>query len=60
MFSIGQRFAMIQARVAIALLLKNFEFSLDSETTIPLQWNKRAIMCTPQHGVYLTVKRLKS
>ena len=51
--SIGQRFAMMLARVALVLLLKNFEFSLDSKTTVPLQMNKQSILFTPQDDVYL-------
>ena len=58
-FSIGVRFAMILARVALISLLKNFEFSLDSKTTVPVPMNEKLILFTPKDGVYLKVKPLK-
>lgn len=55
---IGLRFAMMQTRVGIILLLKHFEFSLGSKTNVPLVINKKAGVFSPQDGVYLKVKPL--
>lgn len=57
-FSIGSRFAMMQARIAVVLLLRDFTFSLDSKTTVPLQIDKKAITLKPQNGVYLRIEFL--
>lgn len=57
--SIGIRFAMMQDKIALVLLLNSFEFSLSSETTVPLNINKSSVVYSPQGGVYLKVKSLK-
>lgn len=51
---------MMQTRVGIILLLRNFEFSLGSKTTVPLAISKKAGVFSPQDGVYLKVKPLSS
>lgn len=50
---------MIQTRVAIVVLLKCFELSLGSKTTVPLAIDKQALLLTPQNGVHLKLKLLK-
>lgn len=54
--SIGVRFAVMGAKIALVLLLNSFEFSLGSKTTVPLEINKNSVVFSPKGGVYLKVK----
>ncbi|KAG8228712.1 hypothetical protein J437_LFUL009394 [Ladona fulva] len=54
---IGQRFAMMQARLGLAALISKFEFDLcTKKTPVPLKYNKKAFILAPQSGVWLKTK----
>lgn len=55
---IGLRFGMLQARIGLVMLLKHFEFSPSSRTTIPLELSKKHLVLTPVGGLWLTIKSL--
>lgn len=55
---IGLRFGMMQARIGLVALIKNFEFAISPETTIPIGISKKAFLTTPE-DVYLKVKPVK-
>lgn len=56
---IGLRFGMMQAKIGLATLLDNFEFSLSDETPIPLVIQPRPFILASEGGVYLKVKCAK-
>lgn len=55
---IGLRFGMMQAKVGLIILLNNFEFTLGSKTTVPLVFESRPFILTPEGGVYLKLKQI--
>lgn len=55
---IGLRFGLMQARVGMAILLSNFEFSICDRTTVPLQFDKRSVILSPVGGLWLNIKNV--
>lgn len=55
---IGMRFGKIQTLVGLALLLKNFQFSVCSQTSIPLKYDKNNFLVSVEGGIYLKVEKL--
>ncbi|XP_057666256.1 probable cytochrome P450 6a14 [Diorhabda carinulata] len=53
---IGMRFAMIQAKIALALTLRNFQFGLSTKTKLPLKMETKGIILTPIGGLWLDLK----
>lgn len=56
---LGLRFAMMEARIALYILLMNFEFSVCGRTVIPMRFSKKDLFSTPETGVWLNVKKIK-
>nr|AZR39433.1 cytochrome P450 [Agasicles hygrophila] len=50
---IGMRFAMIQAKIALSLTLKNFHFDLSKKTRLPLKMETKGIILSPIGGLWL-------
>lgn len=57
---IGLRFASMQTRVALIILLNNFKFSVGSKTTIPIPINGASFLLAPLGDIYLQVESLNS
>ncbi|XP_061401515.1 cytochrome P450 6a9-like [Musca vetustissima] len=55
---IGMRFGKMQALVGLALLMKNFRFSVCKETQIPLTYSKEAFLISTDKGIYLKVEKI--
>uniref|UniRef100_A0A1I8MI06 Uncharacterized protein n=1 Tax=Musca domestica TaxID=7370 RepID=A0A1I8MI06_MUSDO len=55
---IGMRFGKMQAMIGLALLLKNFRFTVCEKTQIPLKLDKKSIIVAPESGIYLRVERI--
>lgn len=53
---IGLRFGMMQARIGLVTLLNNFEFSLGSQTPVPLTFETGQFILSPVGGLYLKLK----
>lgn len=49
--------AMIQVKVGLAQLLKNFSYTLNSKTSLPLKMETKGIITTPIGGIWLNVSR---
>ncbi|KAH8321526.1 hypothetical protein KR074_007542 [Drosophila pseudoananassae] len=55
---IGMRFGQMQARIGLALLIKDFKFSICEETTIPMKYSKETFLISSESGIYLKVERV--
>lgn len=55
---IGLRFGMLQAKIGMALLLKNFKFNKCSKTKIPIKFEKHTAVLTPIGGVFLNIQKI--
>lgn len=57
---IGLRFGMMQARIGLVMLLKNFEFSFGPSATVPLVIDPKGFVLSPKGGMYLKLKPIES
>nr|QZM07446.1 cytochrome P450 monooxygenase CYP6BK31 [Lasioderma serricorne] len=55
---IGLRFDLMQTKVGLSVLLKNFRFTLNERTKIPLKLNPRAFVASVVDGIWLNVEKL--
>ncbi|XP_036333110.1 cytochrome P450 6a9-like [Rhagoletis pomonella] len=55
---IGLRFGLMQARIGLAYLLKNFKFDVCEKTQIPIQYNKKTFISMAESDVYLRVEKV--
>lgn len=54
---IGLRFGLMEAKIALAHLLKHFSFSTcDRTAAMPLEFNVKKMFLTPQSGIWLKVE----
>lgn len=56
---IGLRFGMLQAKIGMALLLKNFKIDRCDKTIIPLEFLKHTFILTPAGGVFINIKKIE-
>ncbi|XP_062137473.1 probable cytochrome P450 6a21 [Drosophila sulfurigaster albostrigata] len=55
---IGMRFGEMQARIGLAMLVKNFKFSVCAKTPIPMKYNKSSFLLNSESGIFLHVERI--
>ncbi|KAF2904071.1 hypothetical protein ILUMI_02105 [Ignelater luminosus] len=55
---IGMRFGLMQTKVALVILIKNYKFSLNSKTRHPLKLDPQAVVTSPLGGVWLNVEKV--
>ncbi|EDW91090.1 probable cytochrome P450 6a21 [Drosophila yakuba] len=55
---IGMRFGQMQTRIGLALLIKDFKFSVCEKTTIPMKYNKEMFLIASESGIYLKAERV--
>lgn len=55
---IGMRFGMMQAKVGLATLLKNFSFKLSKKTAVPLVIDPKSIVISALDSMYFDVQKL--
>lgn len=55
---IGSRFGMMQSRIGLIILLKNFEFSLSPKTVEPISFIPKSFVLSPAGGMYLKLKAI--
>lgn len=56
---IGLRFGLMQTRVGLAAILKNFEFSPCSKSSNPLVLCPKPLILTPENGLWLNIKKIE-
>ncbi|XP_034479135.1 probable cytochrome P450 6a21 [Drosophila innubila] len=55
---IGLRFGDMQTRIGLAMLLKNFKFSVCDQTPIPMKYKKTSNLVNSESGIFLHVERV--
>lgn len=50
------RFAMVQAKLALMMLLKNYTFTLNNKTPWPIEMETNGIIFTTKGGIWLNLK----
>lgn len=56
---IGLRFGLMQAKVGLASLLRNFKFTVDSKTKEPLQMRAGSLVLAAEGEIWLKAEKLK-
>ncbi|XP_023298808.2 cytochrome P450 6a9-like [Lucilia cuprina] len=56
---IGLRFGKMQTIIGLALLLKNFKFSICPKTEMPLTLSKKSFLLSTEKGIYLKVTKVE-
>lgn len=57
---IGLRFGMMQARLGLLTLIKNFKFTLGSKTEVPVKISPGAIVLSIEGGLWLNIEEIKT
>lgn len=55
---IGIRFAMMQMRIGLAILLTNFKLTTCTRTTSPIVFSKKSMVLVPEGGIHLKIDKL--
>jgi len=55
---IGNRFGEMQTTIGLAMLLKNFQFTISSQTQIPLEFDKKSFILSSKDGIQLKVETI--
>lgn len=56
---IGLRFGLMQTKVGLAILLKNFKFSLNAKTVVPVEMDPFSFILTSKTGIFLDTKKVQ-
>lgn len=54
----GVRFGVLQTRLGLATLLKNFKFTLNDKTIHPIRFDPKNMTMTPLGGIWLNTERV--
>lgn len=55
---IGARFALLQSRVGLAMLLNDYKFTLNEKMKLPMTFNKKSTILVADGGIWLTAKKI--
>lgn len=53
------RFGLLQAKVGLAMLLKNFEFTLNAKTKTPVHLYSKTIALAVEGGLWLNANNIR-
>ncbi|XP_044268123.1 probable cytochrome P450 28a5 [Tribolium madens] len=56
---LGQRFGLLQIKVGLAYIIKNFELTLNKKTKLPLKYDPTNVLITPIGGLWLDFKKIE-
>lgn len=54
---IGMRFAILQVKIVLASVLKDYKFTLDSKTVTPMRFDPKSIFLSPANTVWLQASK---
>ncbi|KAK4878166.1 hypothetical protein RN001_010672 [Aquatica leii] len=55
---IGLRFAFLQMKLGLSILLKNYKFSINKKTQLPLKMNPKPLVLSPIGSIWLNVEKI--
>lgn len=55
---IGLRFGFMQTKISLIKLLTNFKFSTSTLTTIPMKFDTKSLLLSPQNDMWLSVEKI--
>lgn len=55
---IGERFGLMQSRLGLAYLIRNFRVNICSKTEIPLTFDPKSLAYVPKNAVYLELEKI--
>ncbi|KAK4878614.1 hypothetical protein RN001_011120 [Aquatica leii] len=55
---IGLRFAFLQMKIALSMLLKDYKFSINEKTELPLKINPKGFVMSPMASIWLDVEKI--
>ncbi|GAB0087598.1 hypothetical protein DMENIID0001_019260 [Sergentomyia squamirostris] len=55
---VGMRFGLMQVTVGLAYILKNFKFTFDSKTKLPLEVDGNDVILLPKGGAWFNVEKI--
>lgn len=55
----GLRFGIMQSKVGLAVLLKNFEFSVNAKTRNPLKLNPKSFITHAEGEIWLNARKIE-
>ncbi|XP_063905052.1 probable cytochrome P450 28a5 [Zophobas morio] len=56
---LGQRFGMLQVKIGVAYVVKNFRLSVNGKTKMPLEYDPFAIITTPKGGMWIDFEKIE-
>ncbi|CAH0549767.1 unnamed protein product [Brassicogethes aeneus] len=57
---IGMRFALMEAKVGMAAILKNYNITLSKRTKVPIQLDPKSFISAPKDGIWIHAKRIST
>lgn len=54
----GLRFGLMQSKIAIATILRNYKVTLNEKTSVPLEMEKLGIVTKAQGGIWLDITNI--
>lgn len=55
---IGKRFGMMQAKLGLASLIRDFKFNLSEKVELPLKFRTESFVLTTTNGLWLKIKKI--
>nr|AGJ51946.1 cytochrome P450 CYP6BK18 [Dastarcus helophoroides] len=56
---IGMRFGIMQSKVGLTVLLKNYRFTLNTKTQLPLELNNKSFILAAKGDIWLNIEKIK-
>ncbi|XP_044761645.1 probable cytochrome P450 6a14 isoform X2 [Coccinella septempunctata] len=56
---IGMRFAMLQMKITLSILLQNYVFHINSKTNLPIVMEKKGILLSPIGGIWMNLESVQ-
>ncbi|KAF5307418.1 hypothetical protein FQR65_LT06932 [Abscondita terminalis] len=57
---IGMRFGIMETKIALAALIKDYTYTLSKKTPVPLKFNPKMLLLNVEEGVWLNVEKIRN